>query len=51
MDSPLPGQSAGDQYKRGETPTGQEYGVIKRVSPIKVTLQQKKEIAEEVRAK
>ena len=35
MDSPVPGQSAGDQYKRGETPTGQEYGVIKKGEPHK----------------
>ena len=34
-DSPVPGQSAGDQYKRGETPTGQEYGVIKKGEPHK----------------
>jgi hypothetical protein len=35
MDSAVPGQSAGDQYKRGETPTGQEYGVIKKGEPHK----------------
>ena len=35
MDSPAPGQSAGDQYKRGETPTGQDYGVIKKGEPHK----------------
>lgn len=35
MDSTVPGQSAGDQYKRGETPTGQEYGVIKKGEPHK----------------
>jgi hypothetical protein len=35
MDSPVPGQSTGDQYKRGETPTGQEYGVIKKGEPHK----------------
>lgn len=35
MDSPVPEQSSGDQYKRGETPTGQEYGVIKKGEPHK----------------
>lgn len=35
MDSPVPGQSSGDQYKRGETPTGQEYGIIKKGEPHK----------------
>jgi hypothetical protein len=35
MDSTVPGQSAGDQYKRGETPTGQEYGIIKKGEPHK----------------
>lgn len=35
MDSPMPEQSSGDQYKRGETPTGQEYGVIKKGEPHK----------------
>lgn len=45
MDSTVPGQSAGDQYKRGETPTGQEYGVIKKGEPHKSDAQQKKETA------
>lgn len=35
MDSTAPGQSAGDRYERGETPTGQEYGVIKKGEPYK----------------
>jgi hypothetical protein len=43
MDSPVPGQSAGDQYKRGETPTGQEYGVIKKGEPHKSDAATKKE--------
>ena len=29
------GQSGGEQYKRGETPTGQQYGVIKEGEPHK----------------
>ena len=29
------GQSSGEQYKRGETPTGQPYGVIKEGEPHK----------------
>jgi hypothetical protein len=29
------GQSGGEQYKRGETPTGQPYGVIKEGEPHK----------------
>ena len=35
------GQSSGEQYKRGETPTGQPYGLLKKVSPIKVTPEKK----------
>lgn len=29
------GKAAGEQYKRGETPTGQPYGVIKKGEPHK----------------
>lgn len=35
MDSPPIGKPAPEQYKRGETPTGQEYGVIKEGEPHK----------------
>jgi hypothetical protein len=35
MDSPPIGKSAPEQYKRGETPTGQEYGIIKKGEPHK----------------
>ncbi len=36
MDSPpLGGQSSPEQYKRGETPTGQKYGIIKEGEPHK----------------
>jgi hypothetical protein len=35
MDSPSPGQSPDGQYKQGETPTGQKYGVIKKGEPHK----------------
>lgn len=34
-DSPPIGQSAPGQYKRGETPTGQQYGIIKKGEPHK----------------
>ena len=35
MDSPPIGQSGAGQYKPGKTPTGQEYGVIKKGEPNK----------------
>ncbi|MDQ3185997.1 MAG: hypothetical protein M3Q16_05950 [Pseudomonadota bacterium] len=36
MDSPpIGGKSAPEQYKRGETPTGQKYGIIKEGEPHK----------------
>jgi hypothetical protein len=35
MDSPPPGQSPDGQYKQGETPTGQKYGIIKKGEPHK----------------
>ncbi|MEP6605662.1 MAG: hypothetical protein ABJA60_06045 [Nitrosospira sp.] len=35
MDSPPSGQSSDGQYKRGETPTGQKYGIIKKGEPHK----------------
>ncbi len=35
MDSPPTGQSAPEQYKQGETPTGQKYGIIKEGEPHK----------------
>lgn len=35
MDSPSPGQSSDRQYKQGETPAGQKYGIIKKGEPHK----------------
>lgn len=35
MDSPPPGQSSDGQYKQGETPTGQKYGIMKKGEPHK----------------
>lgn len=35
MDSPPIGKPAPEQYKRGETPTGQKYGIIKEGEPHK----------------
>ena len=42
MDSPPSGQSGAGQYKPGETPTGQEYGVIKKGEPHKGEAAKKK---------
>jgi hypothetical protein len=35
MDNSTAGQSLDGQYKRGETPTGQKYGIIKEGGPHK----------------
>jgi hypothetical protein len=35
MGDPSSGQAPSGEYKRGETPTGQEYGVIKKGEPHK----------------
>lgn len=42
MDSPPIGQSGAEQYKPGKTPTGQEYGVIKKGEPHKSEAAKKK---------
>lgn len=42
MDSPRPGQSPDGQYKQGETPTGQKYGIIKKGEPHKSEAAKKK---------
>lgn len=42
MDSPSPGQSEAGQTKPGKTPTGQEYGVIKKGEPYKAETAKKK---------
>jgi hypothetical protein len=42
MDSPPIGQSGAGQYKPGKTPTGQEYGIIKKGEPPKAEAAKKK---------
>lgn len=42
MDNPASGQSPHGQYKQGETPTGQKYGIIKKGEPHKSDTAQKK---------